>query len=170
MIGLAVVGDARGLGVEPQRAALDLALGVAGGAAHLGAHARQQFLHVERLGEIIVGAGVHAGDLVAPAVARGEDDHRHLAFGPAPLLEDRDAVHLRQPDIEDDDVVGLGFAEEVAFLAVERLVDGIAGVGQRRHQLAIEIGIILDDERAQRPPLPIATRPAMPVLQPMAGL
>ena len=84
---LAVERDARGLGVEPQRAALDVALGVAGGAAHLGADARQQLLHVEGLGDVVVGAGIHAGHLVAPAVARGEDDDRHLALGAAPLLE-----------------------------------------------------------------------------------
>ena len=107
------------LGVEPQRPALDLALGVSRGAAHLRAHAGQQLLHVEGLGEIVVGAGVHAGDLVAPAVAGGEDDDRHLAVGAAPLLEDGDAVHLRQADVEDDDVVRLGVAEEIALLAVD---------------------------------------------------
>ena len=148
MIGWPLERDARGLGVEPQRPALDVALGVAGGAAHLGADARQQLLHVEGLGDVVVGAGVHAGHLVAPAVARGEDDHRHLALGAAPLLEHADAVHLRQADIEDDDVVGLGLAEEVALLAVEGGVDGVAGVGQRRDQLAIEIAVILDDQDA----------------------
>ena len=150
---LAVEGDARGLGVEAQRAALDVALGVAGGAAHLGADAGQQLLHVEGLGDVVVGAGVHAGDLVAPAVARGEDDDRHVALGAAPLLEHADAVHLGQADVEDDDVVGLGLAEEVAFLAVEGGIDGVAGVGQRRDELAIEIAIILDDQNAQVPSL-----------------
>ncbi len=125
---------------------------MAGGAPHLRPHARQQLLHVERLGDIVVGAGVHAGHLVAPAVARGEDDHRHLALGAAPLLEHADAVHLRQADVEDDDVVGLGLAEEVAFLAVEGGIDGIAGIGERRDQLAIEIAIILDDQNAHGPP------------------
>ena len=136
------------LGVEPQGPALDLALGVARGAAHLRAHARQQLLHVEGLGEIVVGAGVHAGDLVAPAIARGEDDDRHLAVGAAPLLEDGDAVHLRQADVEDDDVVGLGVAEEVALLAVGRGVDGVARIGQRRDELAVQILVILNDQDA----------------------
>ena len=133
---------------------------MAGGAAHLGADARQQLLHVERLGDVVVGAGVHAGDLVAPAVAGGEDDDRHLALGAAPLLEHADAVHLRQADVEDDDVVGLGLAEEVALLAVEGGIDGVARVGQRRDQLAIEIAIILDDQDAHgSSPFPLpATR------------
>src|SRR5205085_4874969 len=53
---------------------------------------------------------------------------------------------------EDDDVVRLGLAEEVAFLAVEGGIDGVAGVGQRRDQLAIEIAIVLDDQDAQDTP------------------
>ena len=53
-----------------------------------------------------------------------------------------------QAGVEDDDVVGLGLAQEVALLAVEGGVDGVAGVGQRRDQLAIEIAIILDDQDA----------------------
>ena len=145
---LAVAGDARRLGVEPQRPALDLALGVAGGAPHLRAHAGEQLLHMEGLGEIVVGARIHAGDLVAPAVAGREDDHRHLAVGAAPLLEDGDAVHFRQADIEDDEVVRLGLAEEEAFLAVHRGIDRIAGIAQRRHQLPVQILVILDHQDA----------------------
>ena len=35
------------------------------------------------------------------------------------------------------------------FLAVERAIDDVAGVGQRRGELTIEIGIIFNDEQAQ---------------------
>ena len=41
---IAVDGDAAGAGVEPDRAAIELALGVAGGAAQQRAHARQHLL------------------------------------------------------------------------------------------------------------------------------
>ena len=54
----------------------------------------------------------------------------------------------RQAEIEDDGVIGLGIAEEMALLAVHGRVDDIAGIGQRRHELPVEIGIILDDEQA----------------------
>jgi poly-beta-hydroxyalkanoate depolymerase len=37
----------------------------------------------------------------------------------------------------------------VALLAVEGAIDHIAGVGQRRGELAVEIGIVFDDEKAQ---------------------
>jgi hypothetical protein len=35
------------------------------------------------------------------------------------------------------------------LLAVEGAIDDIAGVGQRRGELAVEIRIIFDDEKAQ---------------------
>ena len=35
------------------------------------------------------------------------------------------------------------------LLAVEGAVDDIAGVGQRGGELAVEIGVVLDDEQAQ---------------------
>src|SRR6516225_9146494 len=47
---LAIECHARGFGVEAQRTALDVALGVTGGAADLGTDAGEQLLHMERLG------------------------------------------------------------------------------------------------------------------------
>jgi len=47
-------------------------------------------------------------------------------------------------DVEDNGVVGLALAEVMALLAVEGAVDDIAGIGQSRCQLPIEIGIVLD--------------------------
>ena len=123
-----------------------------GGAADLRAHAGQKLFHVEGLGEVIVGACVHAGDLVAPAVARGQQDDRHLAVAAAPLLEDGDAVHFRQADVEDHDVVRLGIAEEIALLAVRRRIHRKTCIPERRCKLAIQVPIILDDERAHSDP------------------
>ena len=150
---IAVDRDAAGARIEPHRAAVEFALGVAGRAAQQRAHARQHLLEMERLGDIIVGAGVEALHLVAPAVARGQHQHRHGAAGAAPGFQHRNAVHLRQADVEDDGVVGLGLAEIMALLAVEGAVDDIAGVGQRGGELAVEIGVVLDDEEAQGDPL-----------------
>ena len=52
-----------------------------------GAHARFQLVEVERLGQVVVGAGVEAEDAVAHRAARGEDQHRRVAArarAPAP--------------------------------------------------------------------------------------
>ena len=63
-----------------------------------------------------------------------------------------------RPSVEDDDIVGLGLAEEVALLAIEGGVDGVAGVGEGRDQLAIEIAIVLDNQNPHGSP-PRLARP-----------
>ena len=75
------------LQVEPHRPAGERVRGVPGGAAHQRAHARQHLLDVERLRHVIVGAGVDPLHLVGPAVARGQQQHRHGAPVAPPLLE-----------------------------------------------------------------------------------
>ena len=87
--------------------------------------------------------------LVAPAVARGENQNRHGAAGAAPGFQNRDTIHFRQADIENDGVVGFALAEIMPFLAVESAVDHIAGIGQRGGELPVEIGIVFDNEKAQ---------------------
>jgi hypothetical protein len=103
---------------------------------------------MERLGDIIVGAGVDALDLVAPPVAGGQDQDRHRASGLAPGLEDRDAVAFGQADVEHDRVVGLGVAAKPALLAVESAVDRIARGLERCGDLAIEIAIVFDNQKS----------------------
>ena len=75
---------------------------------------------LERLGQIIVGAGVDAVDALGPAAARGQDQHRHAAAVGAPALEHRQAVHLRQAEIEDDGAIIFGVAAKPGLLAVAR--------------------------------------------------
>ena len=111
-----------------------------------GADARQKLLHVEGLRHVVVGAGVEALDLVAPAVAGRQDDHRRLDARAPPAVEHGDAVDLRQAEIEDDRVIGLGLAEEAAVLAVESLVDRVARMLEGGDDLAVEVPVVLDDE------------------------
>ena len=110
---------------------------------------RQNLFEVERLGYVIVGTGIETAHLVAPAVAGGEQQDGHGPSGAAPGLQHGNAVHLRQADIENDRVVGLGLAQIMPLFAVERPVDDIAGVRQGGRKLAVEIRIILDNEETQ---------------------
>ncbi len=103
---------------------------------------------MEGLGDVIIGACVETLHLVAPAVARGQDQDRHDAAGLAPVGENGNAVPFRQPEIEHDGVIGLRIAQKPAFLAIEGAIDGIAGKLQRRDDLAIEILVVLDHEQA----------------------
>ena len=138
--------------------AIELGRGVARRAADQRAQASDQFLGLERLGEIIVGAGIEAGDLVRPAVARGQHQHRHLAPFLAPAVEHGQAVDLGQAEIEDHRVIAFGRAEIMAVLAVGGEVDGIAGAFERRAQLAPEIGFVFDDQNAHSCPPNVHSR------------
>ena len=72
----------------------------------LRAHAREQLGEPERLGDVVVGAGVEAADRVHLAVLRGQEDDRHGRAALADALADLQAVDARQPDVEDQQVVG----------------------------------------------------------------
>jgi hypothetical protein len=67
------------------------------------AHPRHQFLHAERLGHVVVGAGIERGDFLAFVGAHGQHDHRHLR----PLAQARQhlmAVEVGQAEVEDHQV------------------------------------------------------------------
>ena len=121
---------------------------MAGGSPQQGAQPGQQLFGMEGLGQIVVGAGVKAGHLLAPGAAGGEDKHRRgLAVAPPPL-QHRDAVDLGQAKVEDHRVIGLGVAQEVGLFAVGGVVDRIVGVAQRLLQLAGQIGIVFGEQNA----------------------
>ena len=103
---------------------------------------------MKRFGHIIVSACIETLNLVAPAVARSQHEHGHRAAGATPRLEDGNAIHLRQTDVQNDRIVRFRFAQIVAFLAIERAVDDVPGVRQRGGKLTIEIWVVLDHEEA----------------------
>src|SRR5260370_5123470 len=81
---VAVDRDTAAAGIEAHRPADQLALGVPRRAAQQGPDARQHLFEVKRLGDIVVRANVEALNLVAPAVARSQDEDRHEAARAAP--------------------------------------------------------------------------------------
>ena len=90
-----------------------LVLGAA--AAGHGPEAGEQLVHAERLGDVVVGAGVEGVDLVDAVGATGQHQDRHV--GPAPESGDHlGAVHVREAEVEDDHVrrVGRGRLERLA--------------------------------------------------------
>lgn len=130
--------------VETQAAERQARRSMSGRAAQKRPQPRQQLLGVERLGQVVVGAGVEPGDLFAPGAARGQDQHRHGHALAPPALQHRHAVDLGQAEIQDHRVVGFGLAQELGLLAVCRMVHRIAGVAERRLELARQVRIVLD--------------------------
>ena len=150
---LAAARDLARARVEPDVARGQLGGGIARGAADQGAQPGDQFLGLERLGDIVVGAGIEAGHLVRPAVARGEhQDRGGLAFL-APAVEHGQPVDLRQAEIEDDRVILLVGAEIEALLAIGGEIHRIARAFQRVAELLPQVRLILDDQQSHVIPL-----------------
>ena len=87
----------------------DLQRGLAGrcGAAGGGADAGQELVDAEGFGDVVVGSGVQGFDLVGAAAAAGQHDDR--GGGPAAqAVDDLDAVHVGQAEVEHDEVGRLG--------------------------------------------------------------
>ena len=74
-------------------------------AAQLRAHARQQLGEPERLGDVVVGAGVEPADGVHLAVLRGQEHDRHRRALLAHALAHLEPVDAGQPDVEHQQVV-----------------------------------------------------------------
>ena len=141
-------GDARQARVEHDRAATELGPRVSGRAADQRPDPRQHFLHLERLGDVVVGAAVDALDLLVPAAAGSEHEHRRRQASRAPAAEQRQAVDSRQAEIEQDGVVLFGSREEIGALAIGRDVDGVAGAGHGGAEVLRQPRLVLDDQQS----------------------
>ena len=105
----------------------------------------EQLLALERLDEVVVGAGVEALDARLDRVARGEHEDRHVVGG-AQAPRDLDAVELRQPEVEDHEVgvVGRGLVERGLAVAGDAHV--VAVQPQRALEDLGDLVVVLDDE------------------------
>ncbi len=123
-------------------------LGGGGGrvAAQQGAQPGEQLLHVEGLDQVVVGAGVQAGDPVRDLHPGGEHQHRGAVAGLAQPAADLQPVRLRHHHVEHQDVRALlgedgqglgtvrGDAHPVALQhqrAAERFADGPVVLGDQ---------------------------------------
>ena len=110
----------------------------------------EELFEGERLGQVIVGASVEAGDAVMDLTARGEHDDRRLNAVLAEPAADLHAVLLGNHEIEDDGVIARRFGKLLGPLTVGRDVDGIALVLQELLEQRRELALVLDKEEVHR--------------------
>ena len=111
--------DLDGLGVEidDQVTSLDDGLGVAFRPTHNRVYPRDQFVLVERLGHVIVGAEAKPSDFILGPRQAGQDQDRRFHLRDAQAAQHLKAGHIRQVQIEKNDVVIVDFPEIDAFFS-----------------------------------------------------
>jgi len=95
------------------------------GAVNERTKAGQQLFHAKRFGQIVVGAGVHAVDLLVPFAACGEHEHRRVHSGGAPTAQHAESVQARQSQVQHDRVIGFARPQMGSVLAVGRPIHGV---------------------------------------------
>ena len=141
--------DLAGVGVEAQVADHERGAAARRTAAHQRAHPREQLLALERLHEVVVGAGVEALDAVVELAAGGEDQDRHVGLGAQPPA-DLDPVEAGQAEVEDDQVGDELLRGPQRLDPVDRGADLVALLAQGAAQDVGDRLVVLDHEHASR--------------------
>jgi hypothetical protein len=88
-----------------------------------GADARGDLARAERLGDVVVAAQFQPDDAIHLVGAGGQEQHGHIGM-PAQGAADVEAGHVRQADVEDDEIDGVG-RQPAQRLATQRAaIDG----------------------------------------------
>ncbi len=132
--------------VVRERAVLDERRLAGRAAARERAHARLQLLERERLGEIVVGAEVEAAHAVLDAVLRGEDQHRQFAAPAAQALQHFEPAHLRQAEVEDQQVEFEARDRAIGFGAGRHAVHRVARIAQAAQQTVGQNRVVFGDQ------------------------
>ena len=106
-----------------------------------------QLRHAERLFHVVVGAVVQGGDLLRLPVAGRQDHDRHRRE-PAQRLQRVLPVHVRQPEIEQDQRGRPACGQPDAVGRSVRAFHGKARRLQRRPQEAVDLRLVVDDQDA----------------------
>src|ERR1041384_8570087 len=103
------------------------------GSTHNGVDARDQLILMERFGHIVISTKAETFDLVLYARQTGKDEDRRFHSRYAQLAQHIETRHIRQVQVEQDDVVVIDLAKIDAFLAEIGRVN--VEVSRLEHQL-----------------------------------
>ena len=109
------------------------------------AHTREQLLGVERLRDVVVGAGVEGPDLLRLLMVRGEDDDRHRGER-ADAAQHLEAVDIGESEVEDDEVGRAARSDDDRFLAGGDVEHLEVAAAHHRAQRAPQRGIVFDEQ------------------------
>ena len=139
--------------IQPQAGDLAHRWPVVGAPAVECSEPEHEFLELEGLGEVVVGAELEPGGLVVEPVGGGEHEDRHAAAGGDDAFGDLVTGGPGDVAVEDGDVVGVDAQQLQSGVAVAR------DVGRDRFQAQAvadrfrHIGLVLDEQYAHAPRL-----------------
>ena len=94
---------------------------------------QHDLVEIERLVGVVIRAGLHGVDRRVDAHVRGQQDHERVGIGLLDLLEDRQAVGIRQPIVEQHQIGAFPMALD-GLGACFCFQDAIAFVGESAGQ------------------------------------
>ena len=117
-----------------------------------------QLVALERLGQVVVGPDLEAGDPVHRLAERAQHDDAEIAAAAAQVAGERQAVPVRQRQVEHDQVGGPDGKEPVQGRGVGSRPHRVAGALEHvRNQLAYR-AVVLDHDQVRQPTPPLAAR------------
>ncbi len=148
--------------VQHQGAALDQRLRASGRTPRQRAHARGKLVEVERLDEIVVGAGVESGDAVTHRVACRHHQDRKVELAGTQALEDFEPVAPGQSEVEQDEAIGRRRDGGLRRHAVAHPVDRVSLTCEPADHAFADHRVVLDQQDAhfRRPPFAPSVAPA----------
>ena len=111
--------------------------------------AQQQFARLERLGQIVVGAGFQAGDAAFALGARRQHQDRHV-HRLAQALDQRHAVLARHHHVDDEQIEGEAGEPLARFGGVAGDGDAEAVVAEVAREQHADALVVVDDEEVRR--------------------
>ena len=109
---------------------------------------QDELAQVERLRDVVVGTELEPHDAIDRLLARGQHDDGQARRSLVPLQPpaDLDAVHVREHEVEENQIERLGRDLLQRLHAVLREHDPISRSLERAVEQAPQIGLVLDDQ------------------------
>jgi len=142
-----------GIEIDGELAGLNHGLRMTLRATHDRMNAGDQFVLVERLGHVIVGAKPKATNLILDPDHAGENEDRGRNLGNAQRFQDIEAAHIRQVQIQQDNVVVIELAEVYPLLAKVRRVNVEAFRLQHELDALRGCAVIFNEQNSHQIPL-----------------
>ena len=143
----AALGGLRG-GIERQVSHHDLRGAEFRGPAQEGTKTGEQFAKFEGFGEVVVGAGIEAGDAVFDGIARGEHENRHALIQRTNGAADLKAIFPGNHHVENNEVIVVDFDLIQGVGAGGGHVDGVGLLLQTASDETHDAGIVFDEEQS----------------------